>query len=177
MARFLTLLALALLTIAEIGAVLWLYDAIGPVGTFAVLGMDMFLGLVLIRVAATSANPTDRGWKVAGGAIIALPGLVLDLVGLAFWLPPTRALFKKVLSRNVAVMASRSGMSVVTVTGPDGQPVTTVVQGDVVPGEVVDPPNAAGAPAATYPPDSGSSGPRVIRGEIVAGPADPPPDA
>lgn len=174
MGRFLVLLSLALLTIAEIGAVMWLYNWIGPAGTILVLGMDMALGIWIMRWAVRSPADQDRGWKLAGGAVIALPGLVLDLFGLALVVPATRRVLKRALARNMETAARRGGMSVITVTAPDGSQQTTVVQGDVIPGEVVDLSDAPPGPAGSQPPGQG----KVIRGEILGGPpagADPDP--
>jgi UPF0716 protein FxsA len=163
MGRFLVLLVLALLTIAEVASVLALYDWVGLGGTAVILGLDMFFGVLIMRWAAASPPEKDRGWKVAGGAIVAFPGLVLDLFGLALLFPPTRKVLKRALARNVESAARRSGVSVITVTGADGMPQTTVVQGDVIAGEVVEPPTAG----PTSPkPDAGGP-PGVIRGEIV----------
>lgn len=174
MARLLVLASLALLAIAEIAAVMALYDGIGPALTIVVLGIDMLAGLLVMRWALTSPASADRGWKLAGGAFIALPGLVLDLVGLALLLPPTRGWLKRILARNVAAAAARSGVSVITVTGPDGSPATAVVPGEVIVGEVVDPEPQDGPPSGTG--HSGPQGPRIIAGEI-AGPQDGPPES
>ena len=163
MGRFLVLLVLALLTIAEVAAVLALFDWVGAGGTAVILGLDMFLGVLIMRWAMASPPEKDRGWKIAGGAVIAFPGLVLDVFGLALLFPPTRKVLKSALARNVESAARRSGVSVITVTGADGMPQTIVVQGDVIVGEVVDPTTSGPAPAQ---PDSGSP-PGVIRGEIV----------
>lgn len=170
MARFLTLASLALLTIAEIAAVLALYNWVGPALALAVLGLDMLAGLLVMRWALTSPAGADRGWKVAGGAFIALPGLVLDLVGLALLLPPTRSWLKRVLQRNVAAAAARSGVSVITVTGPDGSPATAVVPGEVIVGEVVQVDPQAGPPPGAAGRNEPQP-PRIIAGEL-AGPQD-----
>jgi len=69
----------------------------------------------------------------------------------------------------------KRGVSVITVTDATGAPRTTVVPGDVIPGQVVE---GEPAPQGTSGPDAtdraGSEpepGPRVVRGEI-AGPQD-----
>jgi hypothetical protein len=65
-------------------------------------------------------------------------------------------------------------MSVITVTGADGVPVTTVVQGDIIAGEVLVDPPATGTErdraGGSEPGDSPAEQPRVIRGEIAGRP-------
>ena len=87
MTRFLTLAFLALLAVAEVAAVLALVDRFGGPVALLVLFLDVVAGLAVIRWGARSLPPA-RGWRIAAGAFIALPGLVLDLVGLALLVPP-----------------------------------------------------------------------------------------
>lgn len=170
MARFLTLLGVGVLAAAEIAALMWLTDALGASGALLVLGADMLAGVLVMRWAARG-SATDRGWKLAAGAIIALPGLVLDLLGVLLLVPPIRAWAKAHLTRRTESALRRRGVSVVTITDPTGARRTTVVPGDVIAGEVID--DGAAAPSPDMPTDrAGSSpepGPRVVRGEI-AGP-------
>lgn len=137
MTRFLTLLALALLAAAEVTAVIWLAEQFGPLGALSVVGLDVFLGIYLFGIAARSVGE-QRGWRMAAAAVIALPGLVLDLVGLALYLPSVQQFVIKNLRNSAHEAFARQGVSVVTVTDATGMPKTAFIQGDVIAGEVVD---------------------------------------
>ena len=166
MARFLTLLLLALLTVAEVAAVAALAEWLGPVGALAVLSLDVLGGLMVISWGARSAPP-QRGWRIAAGSVIALPGLVLDLVGTLLLLAPVQRWLSAHVTRGTESLLRRQGVSVVTVTDADGLLRTTVVPGDVIPGEVV---QGAGTDPGTPTDRAGESpepGPRVVRGEIA----------
>jgi UPF0716 family protein affecting phage T7 exclusion len=185
MARLLTLAALAGLAVAEVAAVLALVGWIGPTATLVVLGLDMLVGVLVMRWAVRGA-PEQRGWRLAAGGFIALPGLVLDLVGLVLLVPGVQRWVRARILRSTESMLRRSGMTVVTVTDPSGVQRTTVVPGEVIPGEVVDG-TMAGGTAGDPPGETGAgpgmptdraggtpdTGPRVVRGEIV-GPGDDP---
>jgi UPF0716 protein FxsA len=167
MVRFLTLVTLAALAAAEVAAVMALVDRFGSFYTLLVLALDMLLGMVLMSRAARTPGP-DRGWRVAAGAFIALPGLVLDLVGVLLLVAPVRRWAMAHLARGTESALRRRGVSVVTVTDANGTARTTVVPGDVVVGEVVpeDPETTWKHPA--QPPQGTSDGaPRVIRGELT----------
>lgn len=190
MARLLTLAALAGLAVAEVAAVLALVSWIGPTATLVVLGLDMLVGVLVMRWAVRGA-PEQRGWRLAAGSFIALPGLVLDLVGLVLLVPGVQGWVRARILQSTESMLRRSGMTVVTVTDPSGAQRTTVVPGEVIPGEVVDgtmagdtmpgdtmgDPDSPGATGAgpDMPTDRAGgtpdTGPRVVRGEIV-GPGD-----
>ena len=164
MVRLLTLLGLALLVVAEVASLMWLTDALGPAGALLVLALDMMLGVAIMRWAARGPAP-DRGWRITAGAIIALPGLVLDLVGLLLLVGPVRDWVKGHLMARTESALRRRGVSVVTITDPTGAPRTTVVPGDVISGEVVEESTPdMGADRAGSSPDPG---PRVVRGEIA----------
>ncbi|MCU0300381.1 MAG: FxsA family protein [Candidatus Nanopelagicales bacterium] len=167
MARFATLAVLALLAVAEVAAVMALEQHLGAPTTLLVLGLDMLLGLVVMAWALRT--PPPRGWRLLAGAVIALPGLVLDLVGGALLLPPVQRWLATHLDRGAQSLLRRQGMSVITVTGADGLRRTTVVPGDVVPGEVVEPSPADGAGPPPETPNDPAQRPGVIRGEL-AGP-------
>ena len=167
MARFLTLLALALLAVAEVAAVIALEGWLGPAGALVVLGLDMLVGLAVMSWGARSVPP-QRGWRIAGGAVIAIPGLVLDLVGALMLVPPVQRWLSAHVTRGTESLLRRQGVSVVTVTDAEGMRRTTVVPGDVIAGEVVDPgtPTQPGTPTDRAG-ESPEPGPRVVRGEIA----------
>ncbi len=160
MARFVTLLLLAALAVAEVGVVVFLVDALGPTTALAVLALDVLAGLFVMRWGMRGPRE-ERGWRLAAGAVIAVPGIVLDLVGIALLVPGVREALRRSVWRGTESAMRRRGMSVVTVTDPTGTPRRTVVPGEVIPGAVVDP-EEPGSP-------SGPGGGRVVRGE-VAGP-------
>lgn len=161
MRRFWVLLALALLTILEVGAWLTIAERFGAGGALGLLLGQAVVGIAIMRWGARS-SPADRGWRISGGALIAFPGLLLGLVGVALIIPTSREAIKRAMTRKAEDAMRRSGMSVITVTGDDGSPVTTVVPGDVISGEVVTrPTDRTGAPQ-----DASQSGPRVVRGEL-----------
>jgi len=174
MARFLTLAFLALLAVAEVAAVLALVDAFGGPVALMVLLLDVVAGLAVIRWGARSLPPA-RGWRIAAGVFIALPGLVLDLVGLALLVPPIQRWVSGHVLRGTEAAMRKRGVSVITVTDASGAQRTTVVPGDVIPGQVVEgdaaPADSAGANATDRAGSEPDPGPRVVRGEI-AGPND-----
>lgn len=169
MARLLILALLALLAVAEIAAVLALVDSVGGAAALLVLLLDMVAGLYVMRWGARSLPPA-RGWRIAGGAFIALPGLVLDLVGLLLLVPAVQEWVSGHVLRGTEAALRRRGVSVVTVTDASGAPRTTVVPGDVIPGVVVE---GDSTPERTT--DRGGQGPQpgpdVVRGEVL-GPED-----
>lgn len=172
MARFLTLALLALLAVAEVAAVLALVDTVGGPMALLLLALDVVAGLAVIRWGARSLPPA-RGWRIAAGAFIALPGLVLDLVGLALLVPPIQRWVSGHVLRGTEAAMRKHGASVITVTDASGVQRTTVVPGDVIPGQVVEGDGPSDGPGETSN-RAGSEpepGPRVVRGEI-AGPND-----
>jgi UPF0716 protein FxsA len=181
MVRFLVLALLAALTVAEIAAVVALVDAFGGAVALMVLFLDVVAGLFVMRWGARSQPPV-RGWRIAAGAFIALPGLVLDLVGLVLLLPPVQVWLSGHFLRGTEAALRKRGVSVVTVTDANGVPRTTVVPGEVIPGQVVEGDGGPGSDSGDSPgqahgstTDRGGSepqpGPDVIRGEIL-GPQD-----
>lgn len=169
MARFLTLGLLALLTVAEVAAVLALVEAFGGAVALLVLVLDMMAGLAVMRWGARSAPPV-RGWRMAAGAFIALPGLVLDGVGLVLLVPLVQRWISGHLLRGTEAAMRKRGVSVITVTDASGAQRTTVVPGDVIPGQVVEgDADPSSSPGRTTDRAGGEpeTGPRVVRGEIA----------
>jgi UPF0716 protein FxsA len=174
MGRFVTLALLALLAVAEVAAVLALVDTFGGALALIVLFLDVVAGLAVMRWGARSLPPV-RGWRIAAGAFIALPGLVLDLVGLVLLLPPVQRWVSGHVLRSTEAAMRKRGVSVITVTDSSGAQRTTVVPGEVIPGQVVEgdaSSTGTGGEGATDRAGSApDTGPRVVRGEI-AGPND-----
>ncbi len=137
MTRFLVLLTLALLTVVEVAAVLALVEWLGGFWTALLLAADVVVGMMVLRWAVTSPPP-ERGWRLAAGGFIVLPGFVLDLVGIFLLIPGPRDAVAAGVSRRAENALRRRGVSVITVTDPTGAPQRTVVQGDVIQGEIVE---------------------------------------
>ena len=90
---------------------------IGPAATVAVVVLTALLGLLLVRAEgrhtvrkiqrklAAGDVPTDElldgAFLLVAGALMVTPGLVTDLVGLVFALPPTRYPLRVALKRYV----------------------------------------------------------------------------
>jgi UPF0716 protein FxsA len=103
--------------IAELYVILQVGDAIGAVPTILLLAADSAIGAVLLRSQGRSVwrqfNATMASGRVPhrelidgvgvvfGGALLLTPGFITDAVGLLLLLPPTRAVFRRVLVRRV----------------------------------------------------------------------------
>ena len=175
MTRFLTLAFLALLAVAEVAAVLALVDRFGGPVALMVLLLDVVAGLAVIRWGARS-QPPARGWRIAAGAFIALPGLVLDLVGLALLVPPIQRWVSGHVLRGTEAAMRKRGVSVITVTDASGRPAHDSRPGGCDPrggrgGGLNHDRRSSGGNATDRAGDEPEPGPRVVRGEI-AGPND-----
>jgi UPF0716 protein FxsA len=99
--------------IVEIYVIIQVGQAIGPWWTIALLVADSILGSMLMRsqgravwrrfndavgAARVPAREVVDGILVIfGGALLLTPGFVTDIFGLAFLLPPSRALIRRLL--------------------------------------------------------------------------------
>src|ERR1700755_579644 len=117
---FLVLLFI-LVPIAEIYVIIQVGQAIGPWWTIALLIADSILGSLLMRAQGRSAwrrfqaglgegraparEVLDGVLVSCGGALLLSPVFVTDIFGLAFLLPPSRAVIRRLLVRNVAARA------------------------------------------------------------------------
>jgi UPF0716 protein FxsA len=104
--------------IVEIYVIIQVGEAIGALWTIALLIADSILGSMLMRSQGRAAwrrfNEAIAGGRIParevldgvlivfGGALLLTPGFVTDIFGLAFLLPPTRALIRKLLVRRFA---------------------------------------------------------------------------
>jgi UPF0716 protein FxsA len=115
------LLPLVLLFIAvpivEIYVIIQVGQAIGALWTILLLVADSILGSVLMRAQGRAAwrrfneaiaagrvparEVLDGVLVIFGGALLLTPGFVTDVFGLAFLLPPTRAVIRRLLVRRV----------------------------------------------------------------------------
>jgi UPF0716 protein FxsA len=157
-----------LVQIIEIWLLIQVGQAIGGWQTLLLLVVDSLLGAWLLR---REGRRTWRAFRLAlaerrlparevadgvlviiGGTLLITPGFLSDVVGLLFLLPPSRSVIRPVLTR---VVAGRMG-----VVGLGGQRrrssyrAPTVLDGEVVDGEVVAPDSTKGR----LPGENGPSG-------------------
>jgi UPF0716 protein FxsA len=109
------LLLFLVLPIAELYVIIQVAGAIGLVPTLALLILDGFAGAALARsqgraawerfnLALTqgrvpAAETFDGAMIIVGGALLLAPGFITDIIGFALLIPPTRAVFRAVVSR------------------------------------------------------------------------------
>jgi UPF0716 protein FxsA len=155
-------LAVAAWVVLEIWLLIGLAGLIGGLGVLGYLLASALLGGWVVKRAglkafrATAASmrggvyPADGGDPVtsetrtavtiAGGLLLALPGILSDLLGLACLFPPTAALLRRVPERWLRRAGNPLGdafllQEQLRIHRPDGK----VVPGEVIVGEVVDP--------------------------------------
>src|ERR671927_630175 len=121
----LLLLVFILVPIAEIAVIIQVGEAIGVWWTVGLLIADSVLGSMLMRSQGRAAwrrfnealqagrpparEVLDGVLVIFGGALLLTPGFVTDVFGLAFLLPPTRAVVRRLLVRRFAGRLRVSG--------------------------------------------------------------------
>ena len=125
------ILIFVLVPLAELYVIFKVGDAIGIVPTLAILVADSLIGSVLLKSQGRAVwrrfNETMRVGKIPhqeivdgvlvifGGAFLITPGFLTDIVGILLLLPPTRALFRRLvqrqLTRRTAVARPRPSQS------------------------------------------------------------------
>ena len=104
--------------IAELAVIIQIGQEIGLLWTVALLIADSVLGSLLMRSqgravwrrfseALQAGRPparevVDGALVLFGGALLLTPGFLTDIVGVALLLPPTRAVFRRLLLRRLA---------------------------------------------------------------------------
>src|SRR5919199_3606483 len=104
--------------IAELAVIIQVGQLIGVWWTIALLLADSVLGSMLMRsqgraawrrfnAALAAGRPParevlDGALVIFGGALLLTPGFITDIFGLAFLLPPTRAVLRRLLVRRFA---------------------------------------------------------------------------
>jgi UPF0716 protein FxsA len=124
------ILIFIVLPIAEIYVIVQVGEAIGVWWTLAILIADSIVGAMLVRwqgraawrrftEALASGRPParevlDGGLIIFGGALQIAPGFITDILGMLLLLPPTRAIFRKLIVRRYArrLVTSLSGRGV-----------------------------------------------------------------
>src|SRR5881227_1063822 len=107
--------------LVEIYVIIQVGQAIGPWWTIGLLIADSILGAMLMRAQGRTAwrrfqaalaegraparEVLDGALVIFGGALLLTPGFVTDIFGVAFLLPPSRAVIRRLLVRNVAARA------------------------------------------------------------------------
>jgi UPF0716 protein FxsA len=103
------------LPIAELYVIIQVGELVGVWWTLAILVADSILGSLLLRgqgrtawrrfnEALAAGRPParevlDGGLIIFGGAFLITPGFISDVIGLLLILPPTRAVFRRLLVR------------------------------------------------------------------------------
>jgi len=156
--------ALVVVPIVEIWLLLQVGQLLGTLPTLVLLVAMSLLGAYLLRREGArtwrafrtalgsgrlpAAEVADGALVIFGGALLLTPGFATDAFGLLCVLPPTRAVLRRLLTRQVARRLS-VGAVLGGVRGPSSRrrPAETVVDG-----EVVRPPDDPGRPPGTLPP-------------------------
>ena len=128
--------------IAELAVVIQVGQEIGVLWTVAILVADSIVGSILMRAQGRAAwrrfneamraarvparEVLDGGLVMFGGLLLLTPGFITDVLGLVLLVPPTRAVVRKGLARQL------QQRMVVSMSAPRGRP------DDVVDGTAVD---------------------------------------
>ena len=155
--------ALVVVPIVEIWLLLQVGRLLGVLPTVVLLVAMSLLGAFLLRREGArtwrafrealaggrlpAAEVADGALVILGGALLLTPGFASDAFGLLCVLPPTRAVLRRVLTRQVA-----RRLTVGTVLGGRGPSSRRRPSDTVVDGEVVRPPDDPGRPPGTVPP-------------------------
>ena len=109
---------------AELYVILKVGDAIGLPLTFAILVADSLLGSILLKTQGRAVwgrftenmhagriphrEVLDGVLVIFGGAFLITPGFLTDIVGILLLLPPTRSLFRGIVTRRLGARAVRA---------------------------------------------------------------------
>lgn len=153
MGRVIALLVLVGYPLTELLVASWVASRIGWAWVLVILLLGLLLGLMVMgragRRAADGLSSAARTGSLPGGdvgdsallflagALVAVPGLVTDVVGLALLVPPVRRAVRRAAGATLGRRIRARGYSVTTAT-VDGVTVTRLHEGDVIAGEVVD---------------------------------------
>ncbi len=111
----LLILIFIVLPVAEIYVIIKVGEAIGVLPTIALLILDAILGAALLRSQGRTAwrrfnealsagkvparEVFDGAMVILGAAFLITPGFITDVIGLLFLIPPSRALFRGLVTR------------------------------------------------------------------------------
>jgi UPF0716 protein FxsA len=156
--------ALVVVPIVEIWVLLQVGQLLGVLPTVVLLVVMSLVGAYLLRREGArtwnafrtalasgrlpAAEVADGALVILGGALLLTPGFATDAFGLLCVLPPTRAVLRRLLTRQVA-----RRLSVGTLLGGARRPSPRRRPSDsVVDGQVVRPPDEPGRTSGTLPP-------------------------
>lgn len=150
-------IALLILPVLELAVIIQVGQLIGAWPTIILLVVESALGAWIVRREGAGAwralndsmargrmpgrEMADAALILVGGTLLLTPGFVTDILGFLLVIPPSRAVARRLLARYV-----RRRFTVVATSAT-----TTVVQGQVVEGDVVD----DAAPPGDTPPRTG----------------------
>lgn len=166
--------ALVVVPIVEISVLLQVGQLLGVLPTVVLLVVMSLLGAYLLRREGArtwrafrtalasgrlpAAEVADGALVILGGALLLTPGFATDAFGLLCVLPPTRAVLRRLLTRQVARRLSVGPLLSGGAFGGDGPFGSGAASSrrrgpsTVVDGEVVRPPDEPGRPSGTLPP-------------------------
>ena len=169
--------------ILEVWLLIAVSDQIGGWPLIAILVAEVLLGAWLMRREGSrawkalnaafstgrvpSGELADAALVLVGGVLLMLPGFATDVLGLAFLLPITRPLARRVVAFFVARRINKMGGAAVIRQHAPMAGAGTVIPGETVPGEPGDPPATTDA----RPAEEATAEPVVISGEVTDGPA------
>jgi UPF0716 protein FxsA len=117
MALLLLLLVFIVVPLAELYLILRIGDSIGWLWTLLLLAADSIIGSLLLRSQGRAVwrrfnRELERGRMphrevidgvlvIFGGAFLITPGFITDVIGLLLLIPPTRAVFRRLVVRRL----------------------------------------------------------------------------
>lgn len=126
--------------IAELAVIIQVGQEIGILPTLAILIVDSVFGSLLLRSQGRAAwrrftttlqsgrpparEVLDGALVLVGGVLLLTPGFITDILGFSLLLPPTRAVFRRLLSRRLMhrMVVGMTGAGRPGVRRPGGPP-------------------------------------------------------
>lgn len=121
----LLLLALLALPLIEIAVLILVGSSIGVFPTIGLIILTGVLGTILLRIQGFSVlsrirtemergevpdkSLADAAMIALAGLFLILPGFVSDVIGLALFLPPVRAMIRSMIGKRVTIVRTAGG--------------------------------------------------------------------
>jgi len=153
MRRLLIALLIVGYLVAELAILNWLAGYIGWLWVICLLAVQFAFGVIIARRAGASAfrglgqamqrgslpdgAVGDSALVSLGGVLLAIPGLISDLLALLLFIPLTRNVIRGITGVTVGRRIQAAGFSTTQTTAPDGTTVTRLHEGVVIEGEVI----------------------------------------